>query len=143
MKVFISHSHTDTQLAARVSDALEKSGLEVWDPDREILPGDNWASKVSRALEESKAMVVLLTPAAINSPYVMREIEYALGAKNFSNRLIPVVVGDPKLLPKKGIPWIVRRLPWIVRRLPWFGLKDAEADEEQVEPIAEAILSRA
>ena len=40
-------------------------------------------------------MTVLLTPAAVSSPYVKREIEYALGAKNYSNRLFPVVAGDP------------------------------------------------
>ena len=134
MKVFISHSHTDAALAARVSDALEKSGLDVWDPDRDILPGDNWAGEVANALEESEAMIVLLTPAAVDSPYVKREIEYALGAKNYSNRLIPVVVGDPDQFPASAIPWIVRRLPW-------FGLEDA--DEPHVEPIAEAILNHA
>lgn len=136
MKVFISHSHSDALLAARVSKALEGNGLEVWDPDRELLPGDNWALEVSRALEESEAMIVLLTPAAMESPYVRREIEYALGAKNFSHRLIPVVVGDPDQLP-------ANKVPWIVRRLPWFDLEDSESEHPQVEPIAEAILSRA
>ena len=136
MKVFISHSHIDAELAARVSDALEKSGLQVWDPDRDLLPGDNWASEVARALEESEAMIVLMTPAAADSPWVKREIEYALGARNYSNRLIPVVVGDPDQLPKSGIPWIVRRLPW-------FSLEDSDIGEPQVEPIAEAILSHA
>ena len=81
MKVFISHSHADAPLAARVSEALRRSGLEVWDTDLDVLPGDNWAAEVARALEESEAMVVLLTQDAINSPYVRREMEYALGAK--------------------------------------------------------------
>ena len=136
MKVFISHSHTDAELAARVSDALERSGFQVWNPDRELLPGDNWAGEVARALEESEAMIVLMTPAAADSPYVKREIEYALGAKNYSNRLIPVVVGDPDQLPSSGIPWIIRRLPW-------FDLEDSDTDDPQVEPIAQAILSHA
>lgn len=136
MKVFISHSHSDALLAARLSKALEGSGLEVWDPDRELFPGDNWALEVSRALEESKAMVVLLTQAAIDSPNVRREMEYALGAKNYSNRLIPVIVGDPDKLPDK-------RIPWMVRRLPRFDLKDSEAADLQVGPIADAILSNA
>ena len=99
MKVFLSHSHADAPLAARVSAALQRSGLEVWDTDLDVLPGDNWAAAVGRALEESEAMVVLLTPGAINSPNVRREIEYALGAKRYSNRLIPVAVGDRARLP--------------------------------------------
>ena len=136
MKVYMSHAHTDAVLAARVSNALENKGLEVWDPDRELLPGDNWASEIGRALEESDAMVVLLTPAAASSPYVKRDIGYALGAINFSNRLIPVVVGDPDHFP-------ANEMPWIVRRMPWFGLDDPEADHPNVEPIAKAIFAQA
>ena len=136
MKVFLSHSHADASLAARVSNALERNGMQVWDPDRDLLPGDNWAGEVGRALEESQAMVVLLTPAAVASPYVRRDIEYALGAKNYRNRLIPVVVGDPDTFPANEMPWIVRRMPWV-------GLEDAESDFPKVEPIADAILGRA
>ena len=137
MKVFISHAHTDAALVARITEALERSGLEVWDADREILPGDNWAGEVARALEESQAMVVLLTPDAATSPWVKREIEYALGAKNYTNRLIPVVVGDPDGFPAGELPWIARRLPRV-------ELQDSAAtDTPAVEAIAEAILSHA
>ena len=136
MKVFISHADADAALAARISEALAKSGFEVWDSDRDLLPGDNWAGKIARALEESEAMIVLLTPAAVNSPQVRREIEYALGARNYSNRLIPVVVGDRKRFPTNEIPWIVRRLPW-------YELDASETDTPRVERIADAILSQA
>ena len=136
MKVFLSHSHADAPLAARVSAALQRSGLEVWDTDLDVLPGDNWAAAVARALEESEAMVVLLTPSAINSPNVRREIEYALGAKRYSNRLIPVAVGDRARLPTHEIPWIVRRLPWV-------ELHDRESGHPDVESIADAIRSHA
>ena len=137
MKVFVNHSHADAPLAARVSKALRRSGLDVWDPDLDLLPGDNWAAEVARALEESEAMVVLLTPAAIDSPYVRRNIEYALGAKNYSNRLIPVVVGDPERVVPAG------EIPWIVRRMPRVRLEDHGSGAPEVQPIADAILGRA
>ena len=81
------------------------------------MPGDNWADEVARALEESQAMVVLLTPGPM-SPEVKRNIEYALGSKNYSNRLIPVVVGDAKDFPTTVIPWIVRRMPRFELKTP-------------------------
>ena len=136
MKVYLSHSHTDAWLAARIAQALTDNGLEVRDPQRDILPGDNWASVIAHALEESDAMVVLLTPEAARSPYVKREMLYALGAKNYSNRLIPVVVGDRERLPAGEIPWIVRRMRW-------FELDDAETEIPKVEPIVLAILGHA
>lgn len=134
MKVFISYAQQDAALAGRVAEALQGDGLEVWNAERNLLPGDNWAAEVGRALEESEAMVVLLTPEAIGSRWVMREMDYALGAKNHRNRLIPVVVGDREGLPTSDIPWIVRRMPWI-------ELRDREAPE--VKPIADAIRSHA
>lgn len=134
MKIFISYAQQDTALAGRVAEPLQGDGLEVWNAERNLLPGDNWVAEVGRAHEESEAMVVLLTPEAIGSRWVMREMDYALGAKNYRNRLIPVVVGDRKGLPTSDIPWIVRRMPWI-------ELRDCETPE--VKPIADAIRSHA
>ena len=132
MQVFISHSHSDSLLAARVSEALRKEGLEVWNHDLDLLPGDNWAAEVARALNESKAMVVLLTPDAIRSPYVKREMDYALGSQNYDNRLIPVAVGGREQLPTREIPWILQHLPWV-------ELTNREGGDLEVEPIANAI----
>ncbi len=136
MKVFLSHSHADAPLAAKVKSALRTRGLDVWDPDVQLFPGDNWAAKIAQALEQSQAMVVLLTPQADQSKHVMREIEYALGAKNYSHRLIPVVVGDRSRIPEHEIPWIVRHLPWL-------RLNDAGGGDAEVERIATAIRGRA
>ena len=132
MKVFLSHSHADAPLATRVSEGLQKQGLDVWDPDVDLLPGDNWAAKVARALEESQAMVVLLTHNAVNSSHVKREMAYALGEKRFSNRLIPVIVGDRAGLSTQDIPWIIRRLPWV-------ELNDPVNEDTQIDRIANAI----
>lgn len=107
MKVFMSYAHTDEPLARRVFDILQEAGLEVWDGTREIMPGDNWAAKVSEALQESQAMVVLLTPNAMRSNWVRSEIEYALGEVRFRKRLIPVVVGNPDELKREDVPWIL------------------------------------
>ena len=135
-RVFISYAHDDAALAQRVCKALAESGLQVSDPNRDHLRGENWAREVAHALEESEAMVVLLTPAAIGSTAVMRNIDYAIGAKNYSNRLIPVVVGGIDGFPSAEVPWIVRRMPW-------FELDDDQVGPPKVEPIAEAILSHA
>ena len=73
---------------------------------------------------------------ALNSPHVKREIEYALGTKSYTNRLIPVVIGDRERLPQHGIPWILRTLPW-------FELDDREHRDAEMEHIANAIRSHA
>ncbi len=50
-------------------------------------------------------MVVLLTPAALHSESVKRDIEYAIGQLRLKERLIPVVVR-----PVAEIPWILETL---------------------------------
>ena len=132
MKVFISHAHTDEPLVKKVAAALEEAGLEVWDATREILFGDNWADKVAQALQESEAMVVLLTPDALRSNWVRWEVGYALGEQGYARRLIPVVVGDPDELPMENVPWILRRLHMI--RL------DQSPKEEEIRRIPQALL---
>ena len=133
MKVFISHAYTDEPFVRKVAAGLEKVGLEVWDATREILPGDNWAAKVARALEESEAMVVLFTPDALRSNWVSWEIQYALGELSYRNRLISVIVGDPEELPKEDIPWILRCLQMI-------DMSEYDEEEEGINQIAQAIL---
>lgn len=136
MKVFISHSHSDEKLARKVATILKDSGLDVWESWREIMPGDNWAAKISHELEWSDAMVVLLTPEALHSRAVLREIEYALGEKSYSNRLIPVLVGPQgKLLEAE--------LPWILRHLPVVKLDEPDKETESIKQIARAILEAA
>ena len=133
MKVFISHAHTDEPLVKKVAASLKEAGLEVWDDTREIMPGDNWADKVAQALRESEAMVVLLTPDALRSSWVHREIENALGEQGYRKRLIPVLVGDPKELPKEDVPWILRHLRMI-------KLAEHGKEEEGIRQIAQALL---
>jgi len=48
MQVFISHSQDTVTLAKKVGAALERAGLNVWNYEQEILPGDNWAQKMVR-----------------------------------------------------------------------------------------------
>ena len=135
MNVFISHSDKDKDLVRRVADVLRETGMEVWD-DREILPGDNWAEKIAKALEESQAMVVLLTPEALDSKWMSWDIEYALGRASYNKRLIPVIIGDPNDLPIQHIPWILKRLSPIY-------LPERGKNKEKIKQIADAIREAA
>ena len=136
MQVFISHAQTDEPLVGNISAVLRDAGLDVWEINRCLMPGDNIGHEVARALEESQAMVVLLTPEALRSPWVQREVEFALGGTRYRNRLIPVLVGDPQRLPEDDIPWILQRLPQ-------FKVSEHGNDETEIKPIADAILSHA
>ena len=112
MRVFLSYDHKDNKSAKKLTDRLSAVGLEVWDAAQELLPGDNWALKHGKALEESDAMIVLLSPEGVKSPWVRREIEYAVGSRKYKGRLIPVMVR-----PTPRVPWLLRQLQ-VVRAYP-------------------------
>jgi hypothetical protein len=131
MQVFISYACEDSELAKRLSRWLEVAGFDVWLDESNILPGDNWAEKVSQALKESQAMVVLVSPAAMDSKWVRHEIEFALGAKEYRGRLVPVFVGPRDKIPED-------RLPWILRRLKGIELT-GQAEEESLRKVAEVL----
>jgi len=136
MKVFISYSSKDEALASKLVESLEDAGLDAWYTKREVMPGDNWAEKIAAGLKESNAMVVLVTPDALESDSVQSSISYALGEKAFSKRLIPVIVGDSADFPKD-------RLPWIFKRLHTVNLAKDGPNEEQFKKIAQALKDAA
>ncbi len=132
MKVFLSYAQKDSFLAKQINSALLKNGLEVWNAETEILPGDNFAEKISDALKDSDAMVVLISPESLMSQNVQWEISYALGDKSYNNRVIPVLIGSEDSFSSESIPWILRRLRMI--RVP----KPEDAGNE-INQITEAL----
>jgi TIR domain len=136
MKVFLSYAQTDKTLAKRIAAGLKKEGFDVWEASSEILPGDNWADKTAKALRESQAMIVLLTPNALASENMLHEIGYAISNKSYKGRLIPVLVGSPGSVPENQIPWILQRLQTV--RLPKRGKQ-----EDGIKRIARKLLEAA
>ena len=97
MKVFVSYCYEDSAIAKEVIARLAAKGLKVWSDDQ-VLLGENWALAVGKALEEADAIVVLLSPDALNSESVRREIGYAMTQQRFHGRFIPVRVRPTRVL---------------------------------------------
>ena len=135
MKVFISYSSKDEALATKIVESLEDAGLDAWYKKREIMPGDNWAEKIASGLKESNAMVVLVTPDALESDAVQSSISYALAEPAFSKRLIPVIV--------EAEDFPADRMPWIFKRLHTVKLSKDGENEEQFRQIAQALKDAA
>lgn len=134
MKVFLSYSQSDQALANRLTHSLKASGLDVWDIRDEIFPGDNWAEKTSQALQESEAMIVLLSDESLHNTTVRREVEYGLGNKNYRGRLIPVLIDGARLEENEDFPWILHNFSSI-------DLTQYSRQEEGFRQVAQSLLS--
>jgi len=108
IQVYLSHVASDGPWARELAHQLMAAGIRVVDPFDELFPGDNWSLKIGRALEESEAMIVLISPEAVKSNWLHGEIQYALGEERFEGRLIPV-----KVKPTDDFPWVLRNMQWV------------------------------
>ena len=73
-EVFISHSHKqDAGSAHRLAQDLEKNGHRPWIAPDSILPGEQWVRGINRGLTQSDVLVVVMTPAALESKWVNLE----------------------------------------------------------------------
>lgn len=76
--VFISYSSKDKPTADAVCATLERTGLRCWIAPRDILPGEDWGASIIDAINGSKAMVLVYSRHANDSPQIRREIERAV-----------------------------------------------------------------
>jgi TolB-like protein len=73
--VFVSHASADMAVAETVCAALEQAGIRCWVAPRDVMPGTLYADAIVRALNDAKAVVILLSENAVASPHVGKEIE--------------------------------------------------------------------
>jgi WD40 repeat protein len=74
---FISYSRADRSYVDRLAGHLTAQGIPVW-YDYEIETGDHFAAVIQEKLDTCAAVVVVLTPDSMASPWVNREISYAI-----------------------------------------------------------------
>ncbi len=112
MKIYLTHSPKDNLLAHRLSARLKRGGMQVWNTEDQVAPGDNWARKIGQALDHSELMLILLTPRATESDRLRQDIEFALGSKKYEGRVFSVFVGTT-MEAGRDMPWILLKQPYI------------------------------
>lgn len=117
-RIFLSHAGRDAPFAARIATLLRAARLHVWYSPHAIAGAAQWHDEIGAALERCNWLVVVLSPAAVRSPWVKRELMYALRTPRYANHIVP-------LLWK---PCDVERLSWT---LPDFQMVDFTEDFSQ------------
>jgi TolB-like protein len=75
--VFISYASQDAAVANSIVENLEQHGIRCWVAPRDVKPGAQYADAIIRAINDAKAMVVVLSSSAMDSSHVAREVERA------------------------------------------------------------------
>lgn len=99
-KVFISHSSIDKAFVRRISRRLQKDGYQVWLDEKELVPGDKLAESVSKALDSSSVVLVIVSSAAIKSKWLAFELNKATQKMIEGRcRVIPIIKEKAHLPP--------------------------------------------
>lgn len=91
--VFLSHSHADKVMVDRLHEWLvEVCGIPVWYDARHLPAGATVVSSLPDAIDQCRAMMIILSQASLKSGWVKKEYEYAevqrINHQGF--RIIPV-----------------------------------------------------
>lgn len=78
--VFISHASADKAVADAVCASLENAGLRCWIAPRDVQPGRSYAGELTRAIQQSRAMVLIFSAQTNRSDQVLRELQLAVEA---------------------------------------------------------------
>jgi hypothetical protein len=105
-RVFLSYATTDRVFAERLASSLTLLGYIVWLDRWEITVGDVLPERIASGIATSDLVVVVLSPAAVQSVWVEREIQMAvfeeIGQRRM--RVLPALIADcsvPLLLRSK------------------------------------------
>jgi hypothetical protein len=88
-RVFISSSSHDEELARDLARRLRNAGLEPV-TFRDHSDRDNWRKKLREKIRTADAVLILVTPEALKSPWMMTELGMAEGMDRV---VVPVSAG--------------------------------------------------
>jgi hypothetical protein len=120
--VFISYKHEEKEFADMLIRQLQLAGFPIWVDTEQLRAGENWREAINFAIQDSFALVLVITPEARESQYVGYEWAFALGA---GVKVIPLLLRStsslhPQLEILQYLDFTDRaRPPWekLIRRL--------------------------
>ncbi len=114
MQIFISHSSRDAAIAGQICERLEKNGAKCFIAPRDIRPGKEYAEEIINGLDNSAAMILLMSQNANGSPHVLREVEHAVSS------------GTPILVYKIEEVALSRSMEYFLMTHQWVSAKPQE-----------------
>ena len=103
--VFISYSHTDSERADELVDALEELEIDVFRDIKNIEWGQSIRAKVMEGLESAAAIIVILSSGSLKSQWVSYEMGFATASRK---RILPFLTH-----PELDVPAFISDLNYI------------------------------
>lgn len=106
--VFISYSTKNKSVADAVVSDLESHGIKCWYAPRNIMPGTEWVTAITEALNHSSVLVLIYTDDSNESRQVMNEIALQFNA---NKPIVPFRLCDTKM--SSELEYYLTRVHWL------------------------------
>ncbi len=90
-EVFLSHSSKDRRFVQRLAAVLRRHGVPVWFSQTSIQGAQQWHDEIGVALRRCDWFLLVLSPDAVCSKWVKRELLEALRQDRYEGRIAPVI----------------------------------------------------
>ena len=96
MAIFISYSHADKAFVYKLAAHLVKQNAHVWIDSWELNVGDSLIQRIQQAIQESSALLIVLSKASVESEWCKKELNAGLMRELDEKRVLvlPVLVED-------------------------------------------------
>jgi hypothetical protein len=91
-EIFFSHASIDRVAADKIVSRLRQAGLRVWYSKTHLKGAQQWQAEIGAALKRCNWFIVLLSPAAVKSKWVERELAYALQHDQYDRHIVPLLL---------------------------------------------------
>lgn len=126
IRVFLSYGHdvASAELVARISQDLEREGINVWVDSNRIRFGDDWRQSITEGIQASTHVLAFLSKHSTRKPGVCRqEIAIALGP---GKAHVYTVLVEPE--KEVSPPLLISHLQWLDMQ-QWQSLREQDAEQ--------------
>lgn len=94
--IFISHSSKDKKSAVHLAKVLNFCSIDVWLDDWELEVGQSLTDEISRAMDESRYIAILITENYNKTVWTKTEYKKALSREQKEQRtvMLPLIIGE-------------------------------------------------
>jgi hypothetical protein len=83
LRVFLSHSHGDSEIVGALYNRLIKDGVDAWVDEKKLLPGQHWESEIAKAIRNCDVFIALFSGHGFSKEgYIQKEMKLALDIAN-------------------------------------------------------------
>jgi hypothetical protein len=91
-RLFVSHATVDRRFLNRLSAVFKEYHIPFWYSAAHIRGAQQWHDEIGVSLAKCDWFLLLLSPAAVRSKWVKRELLYALQEDRYEKRIVPIIV---------------------------------------------------